>query len=80
MELADPGHAVGDPAFGQHHAVLGHHADVVMVLGPVHSHKEHLLLLSLDEPEEMRSDLMDQCSRHDIPPAVRLLTARRGTL
>jgi len=41
MELADPGHAVRDPAFGQHHSVLGHHTDVVMVLGPVHSHKEH---------------------------------------
>ena len=41
MEIADPGHVVGDPAFAEHHSVLGHHADVVMVLGPVHSHKEH---------------------------------------
>ncbi len=41
VELADPGHAVGHPAFAEHRSVLGHHADVVMVLGPVHSHKEH---------------------------------------
>jgi hypothetical protein len=43
MELADPGHAVGDAAFAQHHAVLRHHADIVMVLCPVHSHKEHCI-------------------------------------
>jgi hypothetical protein len=41
VELADPGHAVENAAFAEHHAVLGHHADVVMVLGPVDSHKEH---------------------------------------
>ena len=41
MEIADPGHAVGNAAFAEDHSVLGHHADVVMVLGPVHSHKEH---------------------------------------
>jgi len=50
-----------------------------MVLSPVHSYKQHLSS-SLDEPEEVRGDLMVQCSRHDTPPAVFLLTARRGTL
>jgi hypothetical protein len=50
-----------------------------MVLGPVHSHKEHLTSsLVFSEPEEFRSDLMVQCSRHDTPPAVSLLTNRAG--
>jgi hypothetical protein len=49
-----------------------------MMFCPVHSYKEHLSS-SLDEPEEVRGDLMVQCSWHDTPPAVFLLTARRGT-
>jgi hypothetical protein len=32
-----------------------------------------------NEPEELSGALMDQCSRHDIPPAVwALLTEQRG--
>lgn len=31
----------------------------------------------MDEPEETRGDLMDQCSRHDTPPAVHLPNDRR---
>jgi hypothetical protein len=41
------------------------------------------LLLSLIrvEPEETSGELMDQCSRHDIPPAVpELLTTNRATI
>jgi hypothetical protein len=41
MQIADPNHAVGHSSLAEHRSVLGHHADVVMVLGPVHSYKEH---------------------------------------
>jgi hypothetical protein len=41
MEVADPGRAVRNPAFGEDPPVLGHHANIVMVFGPIHSHKEH---------------------------------------
>jgi hypothetical protein len=30
------------------------------------------------KPEEFRSDLMDQCSRHATPPAVDLLTNQQA--
>jgi len=45
MELADAGHTVGDPTFTQHRALFVHHADVVMVLGPVHTDEDHPLIL-----------------------------------
>jgi len=50
MEHTDTHHAVRHPALAEHRSVLGHHTNVVMVLGPVHSHKEHLHLLSLVSP------------------------------
>jgi hypothetical protein len=40
MKIAGPGHAVGNPRFAKHLSALGHHAHVVMDLGPVHSYKE----------------------------------------
>jgi hypothetical protein len=55
---------------------------IVVGLGPVHSDKDHLAPLvddTLFEPEDPSSYLMDQCSRHDIPPAVEGdLTDRQG--
>ena len=78
VQLAHPAHAVGHPTLAENVARFIHHTDVVMVLGPVHSHKEHLTSSFSSEPEELRSALMDQCSRHDIPPAVSLLTNRTG--
>jgi hypothetical protein len=55
---------------------------VMMGLGPVHSDKDHLAPIvddTLFEPEDPSSYLMDQCSRHDIPPAVEGdLTDRQG--
>src|ERR1700689_4158510 len=44
----------------------------IIYLAPLHRR-------SLHEPEDSSSFLMDQCSRHDIPPAVRGdLTDRQG--
>ena len=42
LAVATAGPMTGnDAAFGEHHSAFGHDADIVMVLGPVHSHKEH---------------------------------------
>ena len=80
MQLADPRDAVRNPAFAEHYAFRIHHADIVMVLCPVHTNKDHplLLLVCPHEPKEKRGDLMNQCSRHDTPPAVILLTSLPG--
>lgn len=41
----------------------------------------YLLLVDTDEPEETSGALMDQCSKHAIPPAVPVLLAgQRGTV
>lgn len=83
VEPRDAGDTLAQPATGQPFPVHVFHIDVVVGLGPVHSHKDHLLLLSIGdehtEPEDPTSSLMDQCSRHDIPPAVTGdLTDRQG--
>jgi hypothetical protein len=59
MELAHSRDRVWHPTFGEHLPVLGHHADVVMVLSPVHSHKEHLTSSRLRRARGVRSALMD---------------------
>jgi hypothetical protein len=41
MELTDAGHAVCDTPFCEHGSVLVHHADIVMILGPIHSDEDH---------------------------------------
>jgi hypothetical protein len=58
MQFADPRDAVGYPTLSEHLTVYVHDAHVVMVLGPIHSHTEHLTS-SLVEPEEIRGELMD---------------------
>ena len=82
MELSHAVDPLRDPALGEDRAGLVHDADVVMGLGPVHPDEDHCAASSprpTREPEESSGALMDQCSRHDIPPAVRaLLTEQRG--
>ena len=76
--LVEPGdalHTLGQPASGQSFAVLVLDSTSwwasaqstptkIINLAPLHRR-------SLHEPEDSSSFLMDQCSRHDIPPAVR---------
>jgi hypothetical protein len=54
----------------------------MMVFSPVHTYKNHALSSSLvallASPEEFSGDLMNQCSRHDTPTAVSLLTDQSG--
>jgi hypothetical protein len=80
VQLANAGDAVRHSAFAEHRSVEIHHANIVMDLCPVHTNEDHQVLL-LDyptEPEEKRGDLMNQCSRHDTPTAVILLTDPPG--
>ena len=49
-----------------------------MILSPINTNQHHPDLLCRQEPEKFRSDLMDQCSKHDTPPAIRLLTNQTG--
>jgi hypothetical protein len=59
---------------------------IVMGLGPIHPNKDHLLSpLTRIEPnlslEAASSPLMDQCSKHNIPPAVTATSpTSRGTV
>jgi hypothetical protein len=90
-QLVEPGNAL-DPfrqsGLDQSHTALVGHMYVVMGLGPVHSYKDHsvatfqlvgsALAVSL---EVASSPLMDQCSRHDIPPAITATSpTSRGTI
>ena len=71
---------VATPNEGQMHVVMG--------LGPVHSYKDHSVAtfqLVGSTPavslEVASSPLMDQCSRHDIPPAITATSpTSRGTI
>jgi hypothetical protein len=84
VESSDPFDAFGKSSTAEAFGVLVHHVHVVMGLGPVTPTKIIWLLSSngtFVEPEDPSSSLMDQCSRHDIPPAVNGdLTADRGTI
>ena len=76
----------GSRASAQALAVLVRHVHVVVGLGPVHPYEDHLAPLTRrtgtnTEPEDASSYLMDQCSRHDIPPAVTATSpTSRGTI
>jgi hypothetical protein len=63
----------------EHAALEVHHTDVVMVLSPIHTHIEHLAS-SLDEPVEASRRPNGSVLEARPPPAVFLLTARRGTI
>jgi hypothetical protein len=74
MEAGDALHPLRQAAPGETLAVLILDVHVVVGLSPVHPNKDHLAPLGSTgtntEPEDPSSHLMDQCSRHDIPPAV----------
>jgi hypothetical protein len=82
MELGQAFDAVGNSTFAEHLSGFVHHTDVMMVFSPVHTYKNHALSSSLvallASPEEFSGDLMNQCSRHDTPTAVSLLTDQSG--
>jgi hypothetical protein len=80
VELANPFHTLGDPSLSQYCSLLVQHADVVMRFRPIDSDKDHASPPNenFGEPEETRVELIDQCSRHDIPPVVYLLAGRWG--
>ena len=90
-QLMEPGNPL-DPfrqsGLHQSHTVLVGQMDVVMGLGPVHSYKDHSVAtfqLVGSTPavslEVASSPLMDQCSRHDIPPAITATSpTSRGTI
>jgi hypothetical protein len=84
VQLARAGQPVTDPASRQHPAVLVEQAQLMVVLAPVDSQKPHPgppLLRQLGyEPEKDPRRLMAVLTRHDIPPAVRLLNTGRGTV
>jgi hypothetical protein len=75
MQLPDTGKPLRHAPLRQPLALLIKHADVVVGLSPVIPDKDHRSSPQLvDHPSESEknlSDLMDQCSRHDIPPAIR---------
>lgn len=57
---------------GQDPALLIQHTHVVVRLGPIDPNEDHDSSFPWPlSPEEVRGDLMDQCSKHAIPPAVR---------
>jgi hypothetical protein len=73
MQSRDPGHPIGQPPPDQHRPGVVLDLNVVMGLSPVIADKQHPTLLALTHPEASEKtcyDLMDQCSRHDIPPAL----------
>src|SRR2546429_7541283 len=69
---ASPLHPIRHPALGQRHPPFVEHADVVVAFRPVDPHEDHSPppLRRPVSPEGTRGALMDQCSRHVIPPAV----------
>src|SRR5205807_8814506 len=73
VELPNPFEAIRDPSLGHHRPGLVQDTDVVVCFGPIDSNKDHPTSPPLEicgEPEETRVELIDQCSRHAIPPVV----------
>ena len=65
VQLGEPVHAHPEAPPPEHRPALVHHRHVVVGLGPVDAHEDHGPSLGLplcSEPEEVRGDLMDQCS------------------
>lgn len=89
-QLMEPGDAVdtfGQPDPAEPLALLVGHVHVVMGLGPIHSNKDHPVAShSSDQHPQLSlevasSPLMDQCSWHDIPPAITATSpTSRGTI
>lgn len=64
---------IGHPRLAETSSGLVQETHIVVRLRPVDAEVDHVALLLCGhdgEPEEHRGALMDQCSRHDIPPAV----------
>jgi hypothetical protein len=81
VQPTDALHTVGNASPSQHMSMLIDHARIMMRLSPIHTHEDHPAASFLDghdELEETRGALMDQCSRHDIPPAVSLPSGQPG--
>jgi len=68
VQLCESGNPRRESPPTEHRSALVHHQHVVVGLGPIDAHEDHLLCLPLDstmrslEPREDRGDLMDQCS------------------
>jgi hypothetical protein len=41
MQPSHPGHPIADPLGGQHLAVGGHHAHIMVALGPIDPNQQH---------------------------------------
>ncbi len=88
VEASNAVHPFRQPGLGQPPALPVCHVHVVMGLRPVHSYKDHpVATFQLVGPaptvslEVASSPLMDQCSKHDIPPAVTATSqTNRGTI
>jgi hypothetical protein len=80
VQLLHAGQCVGNPLASEHVATFVHDAHVVVDLGPIHSNKNHVVTpFVVYEPRGDGGDLMDQCSKHDTPPAFSaVLTNRSG--
>src|SRR5438045_7901190 len=73
VQLTDALKPIGNSSLGQHLPALIDQADVVVGFSPIDSDKDHshLLRVGLYTRAKERSDeLIEQCSRHNIPPLV----------
>jgi hypothetical protein len=71
---------VRNPLPGENRSRLVEDADVVVGLGPIHSDENHVITSVgrwNSSLEGNGSELMDQCSRHDTPPAFSVILADR---
>jgi hypothetical protein len=86
VQRRDPLHPFREAAPHQPPPLIVLQFDVVMGLRPVVAEEQHPVLLALEllpvaSLEETSGDLMDQCSRHDIPPAITTSSPTgRGTI
>ena len=89
-QLVEPGDAVHpfrQPGLAEPLADLVGHVHIVVGLSPVHSYENHPVASRSSKPapavslKAASSPLMDQCSRHDIPPAITATSpTSRGTI
>jgi len=75
MEPGDPFRTFGQPATTQLAALLIFKVHIVVGLRPVHPGKDQFQVLPPapecdSEPEDPGGPLIDQCSKHAIPPAI----------
>jgi hypothetical protein len=72
VQLTHAGQRIENPLSPEYLSFGVQDAHVVVGLGPVHSNKNHFVTsssLTMSEPRGGGGDLMDQCSKHDTPPA-----------